>query len=150
MQRIMEDSPRDQPSIIDVLYTYVRNHSQKRPDAANFIPQPASDIQAALTALASRDRDHNGTARVDLHGANLTDANLTGADLSGAGLTAADLVVTDLHLPDLTVAASLRGSESAAQLHTHVRCGPSQLGPVRPISCWHESIRLGPAWRRPV
>ncbi|MCL7429802.1 pentapeptide repeat-containing protein [Streptomyces sp. YS415] len=102
LQRIMEDSPRDQPSIVNVLSTYIRNHAKE--------PGPASDVQAALTALGSRDRAHDGTANVHLRntylfGADLSNANLGGADLFGANLTAADLSGADL------TAAGLRGAD---------------------------------------
>ncbi|MFI5548850.1 pentapeptide repeat-containing protein [Streptomyces sp. NPDC051738] len=117
LQRIMEDSSRDQPAIINVLSTYIRNHAQK-PKHRTVAPEvPASDIQAALTALGSRSPAHDGTALVDLRGtylrgadldrANLQDAKLDGADLlmaslSDAHLGGADLADVDLRASDLT------------------------------------------------
>ncbi|OSZ59851.1 hypothetical protein OQI_13855 [Streptomyces pharetrae CZA14] len=112
LQRIMEDSPRDQPSIVDVLSTYIRNHAKKPKRATDTSNgEPASDIQAALTALGSRDPAHDGTARVDLRGTNLIGANLIranlriadlrDADLRGAYLYGADLRGTDLRDVDL-------------------------------------------------
>ncbi|GHE24156.1 pentapeptide repeat-containing protein [Streptomyces capillispiralis] len=119
LQRIMEDSPRDQPSIVNVLSTYIRNHAKKpKQGTAASTFRPVSDVQAALTALGSRDRDHDGTVRIDLGGVHLLGADLTGADLteaylagadlsgaflSGASLTNVDLVGADLsdaHLSD--------------------------------------------------
>ncbi|BCL33436.1 pentapeptide repeat-containing protein [Streptomyces aurantiacus] len=90
LQRIMEDSPRDQPAIVNVLSTYIRSHAAK-PKKPTPGREPDSDIQAAATALATRNSDHDGTVRVDLHGADLRGAELTGADLRGASLTDADL-----------------------------------------------------------
>lgn len=110
LQRIMEDSPRDQPAIVNVLSTYIRSHAKKPKipaDASN--QEPASDVQAALTALGHRDRTHDGTAKVDLTGANLTGANLNGAELNGAylngaNLTDATLTNAELNGADLTYA----------------------------------------------
>ncbi|MFE5191612.1 hypothetical protein [Streptomyces sp. NPDC056628] len=41
LQRIMEDSPRDQPSMVAVLSTYVRNHAKKRDGA---VTKPGTDV----------------------------------------------------------------------------------------------------------
>ncbi|MEU6688096.1 pentapeptide repeat-containing protein [Streptomyces sp. NPDC046832] len=102
LQRIMEDSPRDQPSIVNVLSTYIRNHAKKPRQVTDASSrEPASDVKAALTALGNRDSAHDGTADMDLRGAylpgaNLFDANLQGADLSGAYLHHANLSDADL------------------------------------------------------
>ncbi|MGC5236899.1 pentapeptide repeat-containing protein [Streptomyces albogriseolus] len=109
LQRIMEDSPRDQPSIINVLSTYVRNHAKKPKQGTDGPKEPPSDVQAALTALGSRNPDHDGTARIHLRdaylpGADLTDADLTGANLPGADLTGADLTGARLYHANLRVA----------------------------------------------
>jgi uncharacterized protein YjbI with pentapeptide repeats/membrane protein implicated in regulation of membrane protease activity len=132
LQRIMEDSPRDQPSIVNVLSTYIRNHAKKPKRATDTSNgEPASDIQAALTALGSRDPAHDGTARVDLRGTNLIGANLIRAnlriadlrdvDLRGADLSGADLRGTDLRGTDLRADLSdvdLSGADlSGADLH---------------------------------
>jgi uncharacterized protein YjbI with pentapeptide repeats len=115
LQRIMEDSPRDQPSIVAVLSTYVRNHA-KRPKPAPTVPsrEQASDIQAALTALGSRKPLHDGTARVDLsgaylphtvlHGANLNNTDFSNVNLYRADLSGANLPSTSLFGADLTEA----------------------------------------------
>ncbi|WP_437012911.1 pentapeptide repeat-containing protein [Streptomyces sp. enrichment culture] len=101
LQRIMQDSPRDQPAIINVLSTYIRTHAKQPKPDSNSPTQPASDVQAALTALGSRNPTHDGTAHIDLTGANLTGANLTGADLTRAVLSGADLTRADLAHADL-------------------------------------------------
>ncbi|WP_406389717.1 pentapeptide repeat-containing protein [Streptomyces sp. NBC_00887] len=90
LQCIMEDSPRDQPSIVDVLSTYIRNHANKpKQGTAASNTRLAGDVHAALTALGSRDRD--GTARIDLGGAHLRGADLSDAYLSRAHLTGSNL-----------------------------------------------------------
>ncbi|MCX4618030.1 pentapeptide repeat-containing protein [Streptomyces albogriseolus] len=94
LQRIMEDSHRDQPSIVNVLSTYIRDHAKKPQedrDIAFTDRKPTSDVQAALTALGKRDPAHDGAARVDLSGAYLSGAWLRGANLSGANLIGAHL-----------------------------------------------------------
>jgi hypothetical protein len=140
LERITRDSPRDQPTIVEVLSAFIRTTLPK-PDGAGKCPRQAlpADVEAAFVVLGRRDRAHDGTARTDVHGtcladadltdanltdANLTDANLTGADLIGADLTeayliAANLTMADMHRADLTgvtlntahlVAASLNGA----------------------------------------
>ncbi|MGA4845452.1 pentapeptide repeat-containing protein [Streptomyces sp. G5(2025)] len=109
LRRIMEDSPRDQPAVVDVLSAYVRTHApaagggKTKRDAAG---RPAPDVRAAFETLAERDPDHDKSSRVDLrdtylryigvrHNANgpegtgpqLADANLSGAVLSDAQLS---------------------------------------------------------------
>jgi uncharacterized protein YjbI with pentapeptide repeats len=124
LQRIMEDSTRDQPAIVNVLSTYIRNHAKKPKPGTDASKEPPSDVQAALTALGGRNPTHDGTARIDLHGsylrgahlpfAALTDANLDGADLLDVNLVGADLRGADLDGADLRRAildtANLRGT----------------------------------------
>ncbi|MEU0195951.1 pentapeptide repeat-containing protein [Streptomyces afghaniensis] len=117
LQRIMEDSPRDQPSIVNVLSTYIRNHAKKPKQALDALKrQPASDVQAALTALGSRNPVHDGTARVDLRGANLSGTNLSGAYLHGADLSDTNLIVANLSDADLSKANLSKANLSKANL----------------------------------
>ncbi|MBL1104458.1 pentapeptide repeat-containing protein [Streptomyces sp. 5-8] len=117
LQRIMRDSPRDQPSIVNVLSTYIRNHAKKPKQAIDALKRkPTSDVQAALTALGSRNPVHDGTARVDLHGANLSGADLSGAYLHGADLSDANLIVADLSGADLSDANLSKANLSVANL----------------------------------
>ncbi|MET8747837.1 pentapeptide repeat-containing protein [Streptomyces sp. NPDC004728] len=117
LQRIMDDSPRDQPSIVNVLSTYIRNHAKKpKQDTAASNTRLASDVQAALTTLGSRDRDHDGTARIDLSGAHLLGADLTNADLTGAYLSHADLTASSLNSASLTNAVLFDADLSGAYL----------------------------------
>ncbi|MFJ3930193.1 pentapeptide repeat-containing protein [Streptomyces sp. NPDC090029] len=103
LQRIMEDSPRDQPSIVNVLSTYIRNHAKKpKNDTTTPAQSPASDVQAALTALGTRDRTHDGTATVNLQDADLSGADLSRADLPYADLAGAFLTNTNLRGADLS------------------------------------------------
>ncbi|WP_151775795.1 pentapeptide repeat-containing protein [Streptomyces abyssomicinicus] len=130
LQRIMEDSPRDQPSIVNVLSTYIRSHAKPEQEASASSKQPtlalASDVQAALTALASRDSAHDGTAHVDLTGADLTGAylykaNLKGVNLNGTNLRKADMRGADLTFSDLNGASLRSANLNEAILHgTHL------------------------------
>ena len=120
LQRIMQDSPRDQPTVVAVLCAFVRDHANaataksSRPSAPPYtspVPSlPPTDIQAALTVVGTRSIAYDGSitvvdfTRADLSGADLTGANLTGADLTGADLTGADLTGADLHGAVLTEA----------------------------------------------
>jgi uncharacterized protein YjbI with pentapeptide repeats len=106
LQRIMEDSPRDQSAIVNVLSTYVRNHAKRPIKGAPALKLLTSDVQAALTALGRRDPVHDGAAPIDLvntnlFSADLRDAHLGGADLFLAFLYDAELDSADLHGADL-------------------------------------------------
>ncbi|GGR97220.1 hypothetical protein GCM10010252_39850 [Streptomyces aureoverticillatus] len=135
LRRIMEDSSRDQPAVVDVLSAYVRTHApaagggKAKRDAAG---RPAPDVRAAFETLAERDPHDDNSARVDLRdahlryigvrqdmaGANeskgsapqLAHANLSGAVLSDAYLSRTRLAGTYLvgtRLED----ADLRGAD---------------------------------------
>lgn len=120
LQRIMQDSRRDQPTIANVLATYIRTHAAKPPAKGQDVP---ADVHAALTVLATRDtfRD-DGTFLLDLHDAKLPNitlrdgraalrqANLGGVDLRGADLSRADLRIADLNGANLN-GANLNGAD---------------------------------------
>ncbi|MGA5430643.1 pentapeptide repeat-containing protein [Streptomyces koyangensis] len=73
LQRIMEDSTRDQPSVASVLAAYVRGHADK--DSAKG-GRVAADVQAALTIIAGRDTAHDRGFRPVLSRAWLPRVNL--------------------------------------------------------------------------
>jgi uncharacterized protein YjbI with pentapeptide repeats len=120
LQRIMQDSPRDQPTVIAVLCAFARDQAAKiNTKLAPSSPVPSSaldrlptDIQAALTVVGTRDVTYDGATVVDisdaklphavLAGANLSSALLMGADLSGSDLTNAKVEGTDLANANLT------------------------------------------------
>jgi hypothetical protein len=101
LQRIMQDSTRDQPTVVAVLCAFVRNHAPLSRSVAarkaSAVGRPTNDLQAALTVVGSRDTAHEGTVGIidfshaDLSGADLIRADLDGADLTGADLDGADL-----------------------------------------------------------
>ncbi|WP_412713112.1 pentapeptide repeat-containing protein [Streptomyces nanhaiensis] len=144
LQRIMEDSPRDQPSIINVLSAYISNHAEKPEKSADGSENPANgvqvgtdipdeklanDVQAALTALGSRDSAHDSTALIDLQGADLQGADLKSADLRKADLSDAVLVEADLRGADLT-GANLRGAHLTGANLTNVTLINAELSGV--------------------
>jgi hypothetical protein len=79
LARLMRDSARDEPAIIDVLCAFVRTHAQRpagtdrRPSpGADHTPSPA-DVQAAVVVLANRP-----DPAADLHrGLNLSGTHLS-------------------------------------------------------------------------
>ena len=122
LERIARDSARDHPTVMEVLTAFIREHSHERwsppgPDDWETGRGTRPDIQAAITVLGRRDRQHD-TRRIDLTAANLSGANLhevrsrgpfSGADLSGAILWSADLSHAVLPRADLS-GADLMGA----------------------------------------
>ncbi len=127
-ERIARDSPRDQPSIVEMLSAFVRTTRptptvrEKRellgsdevsgPELACPSPRPLEqDARAALTVLGRRDHTRdNGTHTdltrtclngVDLRGLQLDEALLSGADLDGSSLIGSHLSRADLRYADL-------------------------------------------------
>ncbi|MFD8887572.1 pentapeptide repeat-containing protein [Streptomyces erythrochromogenes] len=77
LERIMQDSARDQPRIISVLSAYVRTHTpvptdgfpkMKRDDAA---PPLDADVVAVTEVLAARPSGHDGHAEINWQSADL-------------------------------------------------------------------------------
>ena len=106
--RLMADSDRDQPTILEVLAAWVRDRTDSRKVPEQEQPDKVQiDIQAALRVIgrrrslpASEERPINlrwtVLRQADLVAARLTRAELKGAHLDGANLTEADLDGADL------------------------------------------------------
>jgi hypothetical protein len=100
LERLAKDSrERDSSTILEVLCAYVREHApgpvrdqrgQASGGDAEATPHPATDVQAALTALGRRQRI-DGEPAMDLRITDLRGADLVGADLRGALLFFAHL-----------------------------------------------------------
>ncbi|MFE7570625.1 pentapeptide repeat-containing protein [Streptomyces sp. NPDC057539] len=117
LQRIMKDSPRDQPTIGNVLAAYIRTHAVRLPAEGQGVP---ADVHAGLTVLATRDTDRDTDFYLDLRLARLPGVELAsaqGAALSGANLTDADLTNTDLRRADLSGADLAEVNLSDAMLY---------------------------------
>jgi uncharacterized protein YjbI with pentapeptide repeats len=106
LQRIMQDSPRDQPTVVAVLCAVVRKlHTSSGPNPRS------TDIKAALTVVATRDTAHDtSTTVVDFTGAYLAGADLSSLRFSGAQFFGADLTHADLYQANLT-RADLTGAD---------------------------------------
>jgi hypothetical protein len=116
LQRIMQDSPRDQPTVVAVLCAFVRDHANALVIHSGPTPPP-TDIQAAVTVVGTRDAANDGSATVvDLTFAQLTSVDLGGMDLAGANFTGADL--TD---------ANFTGANLADANLTNVHLGTANL-----------------------
>ena len=146
LERVARDSPRDHPTVVEVLAAFIREHSREQwplpKSDDDQVPERMTrpDVQAALTVIGRRDpsRDVRPTdlsdaclIRAYLNGANLdrtalpranlTNANLTSATLRDAKLTAANvagarLPEADLARADLTNADFTRADLSGANL----------------------------------
>ena len=120
LERIARDSPKDHPTVMEVLAACIREHSPEQwpklsKEHGAELPERTTrpDIQAALTVIGRRDTTHDQQLTINLAGANLTRAtlagNLTHAIFAGADLTHADLGDADLTQADLT-GADLTGA----------------------------------------
>lgn len=107
LERIAQDSEKDQWPIMEVLTAYVREHAQQSNLPVDERNPPKIDIQAILTVIgqpewslkkAGQRLDLN---RTDLHNANLYGAHLEGANLRDAHLENADLDSASLSFADL-------------------------------------------------
>jgi len=128
LERIASDSARDHPTVIEVLSTFIREHST---EPGPLVPlehggsRARADVLAAATVIGRRNVDQD-TRAVNLRGANLagadlTKANLAGvtlddANLSGATLTNATLVSADLSRTNLSGATGRDADFSEAVL----------------------------------
>jgi len=128
LQRLMVDSPRDQPTVVAVLCAFVRDQTLPagRP-AKPPGPRPRTDIQAAVTVVGTRntandgrapvvDFDHAQLAHVSLSGLHLPRALLSGAVLSSASLPPQTLTGAYLSGADLSGALLFSAHLSIADL----------------------------------
>jgi uncharacterized protein YjbI with pentapeptide repeats len=129
LQRLMQDTPGEQPTVIAVLCAFVRDETASiatpQKPAAYQLP---TDVQAALTVVGTRKTAKDGSTTVLdfddarlinaqlqqqdfgnadfskalLGDANLSGANLSDANLSGANLDDANLSDANLHDANLT------------------------------------------------
>jgi uncharacterized protein YjbI with pentapeptide repeats len=135
LERIAADSERDHPTVVEVLTGFVREASRRRrtpspteetvqataqgpatvAPKSNAKPQPATDVQAALTVLG-RLPQRPGVPRGDLSSAQVAGAQLNRANLSGAWLRGADLSGAQLNQANLSGAWLAVANLSGAQL----------------------------------
>jgi len=105
LERLMRDSPVDQPPIMETLVAFVRQRAPSRGVPPGVLDHPVEDVQAVLTVLGRRHPVNNekviNLGDKHLAGANLIDADLAGARLVGADLTGANLCRANLSHADL-------------------------------------------------
>lgn len=109
LERIMQDSPRDQPRVVTVLSAYVRTHTPvpaggpPAMDSAEIPPPPDADVAAATDVLAERPLGKDGRARVSWQEADLRNMRLQSRNAKNrADLPAhVSLSFADLRLADL-------------------------------------------------
>ncbi|MFJ5779850.1 pentapeptide repeat-containing protein [Streptomyces sp. NPDC093094] len=124
LQRIMQDSARDQPAIVSVLCAYLRQNAHIPASGFDKLSlddlfysrkaHASSDVQAALTVLSERSPRHDGASYLDLSGTELRHAQvpeapfrfalLADADLRGAFFHESDLRDADFSRSNLTMA----------------------------------------------
>ena len=142
LERVAHDSWKDQPTVVEVLAAFIREHSREpwpQPgpdddDGEDLARLTRPDVQAAATVLGRRDRERD-VRRIDLSGANLSHANLGGeiprtvfrasavlgadfrdADFRHADLSGANLAQTNLVGADLTGACLIGADLTGAVL----------------------------------
>jgi hypothetical protein len=111
LERIARDSTRDYPTVMEVLATFVREHSQEEwppsgraihdPDADAVPRATRPDVQAAITVIGRR-RSKGIPLPINLTGAKLVRVDLTLADLRRVNLSHADLYRASLVGSNLT------------------------------------------------
>jgi uncharacterized protein YjbI with pentapeptide repeats len=141
LQRIMQDSARDHPTVVSVLAAFTPWHagssadSLKEPLDPEATPTSEADVRAEIATLAHRRLDHDRGTVIDLsksdlrglrfteralatlhnanlEGAHLERANLRVAKMIGASLPSSFLPGADLRRADMTCAEELRTPET--------------------------------------
>jgi hypothetical protein len=109
LERIANDSPKDQWTIMEVLSAHVRRNSPIATKIEDNKPVNI-EVQAALTVIGRRNSQHDNVEdpakrkRLDLTGSNLKKANLGDADLSYSNLDGSILLDVNLTDANLTKA----------------------------------------------
>jgi hypothetical protein len=116
LEHLMADSERDHSTVVEVLAAFIREQTHavappQDPGVRFAGPPPATDVQAAITALGRRP-NRSESRPIDLTAVRLYGAKLSGLRLAGARLEEAQLDGADLNTADLRKAflpgASLR------------------------------------------
>lgn len=120
LERLANDSSRDQPTIIEVLSAFVRSNAPLPTGNNQSCTTVSLDVQAALTVLGSLNPAFNANASVDFNNTCLANANLEGADLvhadfEGANLTDADLQDANLDDSELDGADNVKRKSRCSQ-----------------------------------
>jgi len=98
LERIMRDSPKDHLTVVEVLASFIREHTLMATDEEEPLQSdhhPTEPVQAALTVLGRRPIAHE-PFRIDLRGTDLRGADLKQARLDRVRLGSARLDGSDL------------------------------------------------------
>ncbi|MEV6379013.1 pentapeptide repeat-containing protein [Streptomyces sp. NPDC051773] len=92
LQRIMNDSQKDQPAVVRVLCAYVRTRAHTSTGKSKNVqiadlPKASEDVVAAAQVLAARNTKKEGPNEIDWSGAYLVGVDVHVAKLDGAFLT---------------------------------------------------------------
>lgn len=109
LERVARDSPKDHPTVMDVLTAFIRQYSPNQWPERGSGRWTRPDVQAAVTVVGRRAAKRDIQDRpIDLYRAVLIRANLNGVNLRGATLRGATLRGADLR-DAILVGADLRG-----------------------------------------
>ncbi len=95
LERLARDSGEDHWTVMETLAAYVRQHAAitetreeaEKKMAEGYKPKPAVDVQAALTVIGRRKKEHREKEKPDAgQRLNLTECDLRGVDLSAHGI----------------------------------------------------------------
>ncbi|GID93612.1 hypothetical protein Adi01nite_30240 [Amorphoplanes digitatis] len=97
LERLMRESSEYRPTVIEVLSSFIRQHSPRSAVAASGTPASPTDIRAAFTVLGRRPDPFAGQdtfvdvgdARLGLGGMRIRDARFSNIDLRGSNLSGA-------------------------------------------------------------
>ena len=124
LQRIMQDSPRDEQAIAKIFYAYIRENAKR--DINSKISSPLrEDVQAVFDIIGqfnrSGERDFSFNAIINLSRTDFTKYSLPDIDFSGSILEDADLSGADLSNLDFAWATLVGANLSDANLSsTHL------------------------------
>ncbi len=123
LERVARDSARDQPTVMEVLTAFIREHSHDQwppldPGAEERKRSTRPDILAAFTVVGRRAVEHD-IQPIDLHGAFLSGARLRAVDLRGARLR--DAHVSGARRMRPRTAASIRARLRATEVRMRPR-----------------------------
>ena len=109
---------RDQPTVMEALRTFVREHSPDNapPSGANPAPSWPGDVAAAVTVVARRNSKYDRGNIIDLTGADLRYARLPAASLRGWLFFEAVLIGANLSGADLSYATLTGATLTGADL----------------------------------
>jgi uncharacterized protein YjbI with pentapeptide repeats len=136
LERIMVDSPRDHPTIVEVLAAFIRERAPADPASWEDVepptyeqsdrPEPPTDIRAAVTVIGRRpagriergriDLQVSDLRGIDLYQSNLADTRMPAADLRLAFLVDVDLSASFINYANLDGAVLIQTSFRDADL----------------------------------